>query len=279
MINISKEKFIERWDALPDEIKEAALDYETEKTIENACSAFKLDEKTVEAVENLVFLALYGFIDYKDLARLISSEGVAPDISEKISLDIDARIFSPLRSILSSDLERLSPKPASEPIKPTFPQTPENDAASAKTELTKEVSLAPPSPSKIIRPSFSSEPAVIHKAEPDISQTETGQPAFGIGYKIKDGEDESGAAHITAAQPVINAPEQPPRVVNYSEFRTPLEKSEAAQPPIQSTPENQQINPAIPSQNIVNLKKNEQVPAEPSKENTENTINLKDLPL
>ena len=279
MISISKEKFIERWDALPDEIKEAALDYETEKSIENACSMFRLDEKTVEAVENLVFLALYGFIDYKDLARLISSEGVAPDISEKISLDIDARIFSPLRSILSSDLERLSPKPASKPTRPTFPQMLKNDAASAKTESTEEAPLTPPSPSKIIKPSFSSEPAVIHKAEPGITKTETGQPSFGIGYKIKEEGNESGAPHVAAAQPVINAPEQPPRVVNYSEFRTPLEKTEETQPSAEPATTNQQAIPATSSQNVVNLKKSEQVPAEPSKDNPQNTINLKDLPL
>lgn len=279
MITISRDKLLERWDSLPTEIQDAVLSDTNDQIILSTCKKYGVPDKT-ELIAELVSYALFGYINYLELGNLIAGEGIAKDVADKIAGDITANIITPVRHFLG-------PIPLNFPSTPSIPSSP--TTMSPEPTITQTLPVPPAQVvagsvisdveerhaeiTKTLKPSFGNEPFVFHKAVEDSVIKETpDQPTFGIGYKIV-GPD------IKSTAPVLPANNAKPRVVNYSEFRTPLEKSEAAQPPIQSTPENQQINPAIPSQNIVNLKKNEQVPAEPSKENTENTINLKDLPL
>ncbi len=202
---------------------------------------------------------------------------------------INEKILAPIKTdlinfgVLPADWAEAA-APAAQPTEPEIP-------TEIKQPITAEQpageSITPPSPAQtqpaepeILRPSFKNEPFVFHQAEP-TAQPE--QPAFGIGYKIAESADAGIKKQETpAAEP---APQTPPtaesktRVVNYSEFRTPIEKTEAVQPSAEPAPTNQQAIPATSSQNIVNLKKNEQVSTESNKENPENTINLRDLPL
>ena len=69
-----------------------------------------------------------------------------------------------------------------------------------------------------------------------------------------------------------NAVDSQPRVVNYSETRTPLS---APQTPLEPEKQPTVVNP----QNIVNLKNENEVGGKDEGVPKENTINLKDLPI
>jgi hypothetical protein len=206
---------------------------------------------------------------------------------------INEKILAPIKTdlinfgVLPADWAAAA-APAAQPTEPEIPTEIKQPVAG---EQPAGESITPPSPAQtqpaepgILRPSFKNEPFVFHQAEQPtkpIAQPE--QPAFGIGYKISESAD--AGIKKQGGQVAELVPQTPPtaesktRVVNYSEFRTPIEKTEAVQPSAEPTPTNQQAVPGTLSQNVVNLKKNGQASAEPSEENAKNTINLKDLPL
>ena len=166
--------------------------------------------------------------------------------------------------------------PLSQTEQPVVEEQPTEEPISALQ--TVQAQAAAP---EILKPSFKNEPFVFHQAEKlQELPAQPEQPSFGIGYKITEPDDVTVKKQQTP--PTEPVPQTPPttepktRVVNYSEFRTPLEKTKAIQPFAEPIPTNQQT---IPPQNIVNLKKSEQVSTEPGKETPGNTINLKDLPL
>ena len=175
-------------------------------------------------------------------------------------------------------------QPAGPEISTEIKQPVAGEQPTEKLITTPSPAQTQPAEPEILRPSFKNEPFVFHQAEqPSKPTAQPEQPAFGIGYKITGPADVDVQAQEIPT--MKSAPQTPPtaesktRVVNYSEFRTPIEKTEAVQPSAEPVPTSQQAIPATSSQNIVNLKKNEQVSAEPNKENPENTINLRDLPL
>lgn len=206
---------------------------------------------------------------------------------------INEKILDPIKvdlinfGVLPTDWA-LEAAPATQPAETTpLSQTEKPAAEKRPTEETisaPQTVQAQPAAPEILKPSFKNEPFVFHQAEqPPEPTTQPEQPAFGIGYKIIAPDDVAAKKQETPpAEPVPQIPptaEPTTRIVNYSEFRTPLEKSEVAQPPIQPIPGSQKTIPAASSQNVVNLKRNEAAQPEPTKENPENTINLKDLPL
>ena len=229
---------------------------------------------------------------YNDLqSKLAPLVGV--EKTQQAIQTINEKILAPIKTdlinfgVLPADWAEAA-SPAAQPTEPEIPTEIKQPVAG---EQPAEESITPPSPAQtqpaepgILRPSFKNEPFVFHQAEQPtkpIAQPE--QPAFGIGYKIFEPADAGIKKQETpAAEPALQTPptaEPKTRVVNYSEFRTPIEKTEAVQPSAEPTPTNQQAVPGTLSQNVVNLKKNGQASAEPSEENAKNTINLKDLPL
>ena len=229
---------------------------------------------------------------YNDLqSKLAPLVGV--EKTQQAIQTINEKILAPIKTdlinfgVLPADWAEAA-SPAAQPTEPEIPTEIKQPVAG---EQPAEESITPPSPAQtqpaepgILRPSFKNEPFVFHQAEQPtkpIAQPE--QPAFGIGYKIFEPADAGIKKQETpAAEPALQTPptaEPKNRVVNYSEFRTPIEKTEAVQPSAEPTPTNQQAVPGTLSQNVVNLKKNGQASAKPSEENAKNTINLKDLPL
>lgn len=229
---------------------------------------------------------------YNDLqSKLAPLVGV--EKTQQAIQTINEKILAPIKTdlinfgVLPADWAEAA-SPAAQPTEPEIPTEIKQPVAG---EQPAEESITPPSPAQtqpaepgILRPSFKNEPFVFHQAEQPtkpIAQPE--QPAFGIGYKIFEPADAGIKKQETpAAEPALQTPptaEPKTRVVNYSEFRTPIEKTEAVQPSAEPTPTNQQAVPGTLSQNVVNLKKNGQASAKPSEENAKNTINLKDLPL
>ena len=206
---------------------------------------------------------------------------------------INEKILAPIKTdlinfgVLPADWAPTT-APATQPAE--TPSLSQIEQPAAEKQPTEEAISAPqpvqaqPAAPEILKPSFKNEPFVFHQAEKlQEPPAQPEQPAFGIGYKITEPDDVATKKQETP--PTKPAPQIPPtaepktRVVNYSEFRTPLEKSEADQPSVQPPPVSLKNNLATPSQNVVNLKRNEAVQPEPTKENPENTINLKDLPL
>ena len=288
MHKITRQQALERWEALPDSLKEAIFS-ESNTSIVWQIGVFNhLPEEKISTMAMIVGDVILGFIHSVDLAKEISeSLNINIEIANSIAREIDRKIFLPVKP----DLEKnYSPVVELPEIKKTDEVKNEKVSGPKSAEITKPVPVdeiikkAVPitsAPATIIpkvetttavpAPISSEKPFILHQ-ETEVKQvapkakTTTAAPSIGwfsFGKKttstpqspVKVELETFGQKIEEKKQPVMAKTEIPKqRVVHYREVETPSTFGKAPQP--QNQPVNNtfgQIQPAsqLPKENPI----------------------------
>ncbi len=111
MINISKQQKMDRWDNLPDNLKQALFSEQNSTILWRICENQHLPADRISAIAVVTGYVILGFIHAEDLAKEIKDElGINQEIANVIALEIDRKIFGPIRN----DLEKVYSMPVEE---------------------------------------------------------------------------------------------------------------------------------------------------------------------
>lgn len=317
MLNIPREKVLERWDKLPQSIREAIFSEENADIIQQIGEANRFTENNIQILSVVAGDVLRGFIKHGELAReIVKDLKIDYDTASTIAKEINDKIFSPLKSDLEKVYEPLTETQTSELLSPQLNLEPQTTPFPAPLLFPMLKKINAPEP-QTIKPSFKETPFILHQeeevkpeAEPKI-QPSIPRPTF---YKPASREEYNGeAAPVTARlelgneeekkskEPQTARTEKPRvRIVHYSDLRTTvspfgpaenafsevesrkkdLEQFSAPETKPQSIQENEEMKTASRPDNVINLKKgNVKEDAIKPDVHPDNVINLKDLPL
>jgi len=111
MIQISKQQVLKKFDALPQNLKEALFSEHNANLLWQICGGQHLTEDKISVIATIAGDVILGFIHAEDLAKEIKNElGINQEIANTIALEIDRKIFGPIRN----DLEKVYSMPAEE---------------------------------------------------------------------------------------------------------------------------------------------------------------------
>ncbi len=111
MINISKQQKFDRWDTLSDNLKGALFSEQNSSILWRICEGQHLPADKISTVAVITGYIILGFIHAEDLAKEIKNElNINQEIANTIALEIDRKIFGPIRS----DLEKIYSIPVEE---------------------------------------------------------------------------------------------------------------------------------------------------------------------
>ena len=99
MITISQQQTFQRWDTLPEEIREALASEDGANFLWRICEAEHLPKEKIRGVSRAAGYVLMGFMHPGDLAHEMQEENIVPNkpVAESIAKAINDRIFEPLR--------------------------------------------------------------------------------------------------------------------------------------------------------------------------------------
>jgi hypothetical protein len=98
MILIPEEQALQRWDTLPDNLREALCAEINSDFIWKTCGDEHVPDEKIYAVARIAGYVLMGFLHPDDASKEIQdATGLDPRIADPIARAIDARIFAPLR--------------------------------------------------------------------------------------------------------------------------------------------------------------------------------------
>jgi len=174
MVNISRQQKLERWDTLPDNLKEALFSEYNADILWQVCRTQHLTEDKIKIIATLAGDVILGFIHPEDLAKEIrESLNLNPEIANSIANEIDRKIFSPVKT----DLEKVYAPPSEEEILDLRAKTEEKSQEPAvKVELPK----VEPVP-KIITPEEEIKPQEVQPPEVKPQFGEVEPPKIGVG--------------------------------------------------------------------------------------------------
>ncbi len=102
MKTIPRNKVLERWDALPDSLREALVSGTTSDFVWKTCQKEFVPDEKIYDVAGIVSFVLFGFVHPEDLAEEIKNTlNIDARISKTIADAINQRIFEPLRGALA----------------------------------------------------------------------------------------------------------------------------------------------------------------------------------
>ncbi|MFH0806647.1 MAG: hypothetical protein V1885_02910 [Candidatus Brennerbacteria bacterium] len=234
MFTVSKNKFLERLDALPESIRNLAFSLEIGGVLQSIADAHHLDQKKTDKVLALTAAVFFGFIHRTDLAREIE-QGANLDtkIAQSITEEIGRKVFSRVETELD---EFYQPALAGEDVR----ETRESSSPESKPR-----GLGTPSflrfkdrPSSVLIPasagkgaSPSNAPFVLHEEKALSGETRKESMRgfslpFGL-FKPKQGEFAPAPRATIETPSDAKAPASKPtkeegKVVHYSEYRTNL---------------------------------------------------------
>ena len=179
MLNISKQQALQRWEVLPDSLREALFSEYNADTLWKICEAQHLPEDKISKVAVLFGDAIFGFAHLDDLAKDIALEtGINQQIADYIIQEIDRKILPPIKSDIEKNYKPAmsEPLPARRPEMPIIPKTPKEPIS--PLDIIKEAPPVIPRPSLPSIPSVSSTPAspkppAVSEEGPLIIQKET----------------------------------------------------------------------------------------------------------
>ncbi len=251
MLQISRQQVLERWDALPENLKEALFSEINANIVWQVGTLNHLSEEKISIMAMMVGDVIFGFLHPDDLAREIQETlNLNPQIANSISHEINRKIFAPLRI----DLEKVySPVNAIPEIKPpTKPETeikiekeiefkpvaPKPEVVAKPVEITElpKTEIRPPKIEPVIapKPISAEKPFIIHQETEARAFTEkkkTTMPTMGWFKKERSKTPESpikveletfGQKTEEKKKPVIAKTETPKqRIVHYREVEIP----------------------------------------------------------
>lgn len=242
MPKLPKEKYVEIFSSLPENVQDALLSLETADIIHEVGSKNKLNDASISILTGLVGDLLMGLVGEVDFQKRIEAEIALDSVSSNaITKELINRIVVPLKEESTKNVE---------PLKPVF-------IAEDKKESGKEVPPPPPplpppvtsqapTPPSQVAPTFEAQhetPFILHKEEEieptreaspySMKRPEFYKPTFSEEYKRS--KQAESAAHIELGEEVKKVEPrmertsaQSSRIVHYSQFKTPLDSPEGA---------------------------------------------------
>lgn len=284
MFRVSKSQLIKRWDALPEILREAIASDQNTVVIERICAAEHIPDDKFPAVSKIAGYVLMGFLHPEEAKKeLQDSLGIPPDLAQKLSDDLNSRLFASFKE----DLARIYAPPGPEPtmIPGVFPSVPKKEGAGpvfpvmieevkrppvaaplppTPTALAGAPSIPPPKPlselPKVtpIVPLFEKKPEIVSEAKP-APMLFRGMPEL---QPIKPASGRVEPPHIEMKLQKPSVPEAPtharvelgsprpeaggPKVVHYTPLRSALAQEKRVPAPMPAMPSAPPPPPAPP---------------------------------
>ncbi|MBI2623295.1 MAG: hypothetical protein HYW65_01845 [Candidatus Liptonbacteria bacterium] len=100
---IPEEKIFQRWDMLPEGLREALVSEKYGDILWKTCAAEHLSEEKTGEVARIASWVFLGFLHPEDIAREVQlSTGIHAEVANAIAAALHAKIFAPLRETLES---------------------------------------------------------------------------------------------------------------------------------------------------------------------------------
>ncbi len=104
MLKISKQQLFQRWDVLPDNLREALFSETNADIFWRICQAEHISEEKISIGATIVGDVILGFLHVEDLAKELQLDlNINKEIASVIAREVDRKIFSLIRS----DLEKI----------------------------------------------------------------------------------------------------------------------------------------------------------------------------
>jgi hypothetical protein len=114
MLKVSQAQLINRRDSLPLNLREALSSEKNADILWQICEAQHIPKEKIYTVATLAGDVILGFVHFDDLAKSIRADlGVAPEIAQTVSDEINRKIFAPIRL----NLEKVYAPPSGETIR------------------------------------------------------------------------------------------------------------------------------------------------------------------
>jgi len=227
MMIITQQQARERWDTLPEVLREALFSERNADTVISVSKSEHLAPEKISSIATLVGDVLLGFVDRDDLARELRSElNLNPQIADTIAKELDRKIFTPIRSEIDQnyrpaedgtgshiDLRReISPAASRPEVKPIVsPGAPLVSKPAWPEQKPSEFTPSPPIPS--VKSSESDEPApfMIHHEGGGIApMVDTKKSLGGLFRGVGRGNVGGDSSHV-AAKVDLGTPSSMPR--------------------------------------------------------------------
>jgi len=228
MINLTFEQINNRYDLLPEKLKEAIFSPSIDTAIIRLSQSYRLDNQKISSVAQNVGEILFGFENYKNLASDLQTDlNVDNRLATAIASDIVSKVLSPYRKELETAYSPIVSTSTMKPqeIKSSIPPIDLRLKTSNAQISTTPISPTPPTPVE--------GPAILFKSEAIASATpitaEKRRPTlgglFGFSRRKETTPKEKIVAEIETpsqkpmAKPTIAKTEIPAfKVVHYSQF-------------------------------------------------------------
>jgi len=96
MLQITKKQILEKWDNIPETLKEALFSDEIETIILKICQNHKLNDQQIEIIGLAIGDVLLGFLPPALLSQQLEKDGFPSDLTASISKEINEKVFAPL---------------------------------------------------------------------------------------------------------------------------------------------------------------------------------------
>lgn len=158
MITIVQNQALQRWDSLPDSLREALSSEINSDFIWKTCRDEHIPDEKIYAVARIAGYVLMGFVHPDDASKEIrDATGIDVRIADSIMSAISARIFAPLRQTIDGIYE---------PSSKSWLESKLAGSIGEPTMIIKEIAVAPSTPQKPVQqvqgksaPSASSQPS------------------------------------------------------------------------------------------------------------------------
>lgn len=201
MVTIKQDQAYERWDTLPDVLRDALYSEPNSDFIWKTCEAEHIPDEKIYGVARIAGYVLMGFLHPEDMAEeLKESLSIDPKICASIASAINQRIFAPVRK----DIDTVYAPPSRFAVGPKIIQdiSPFMKVASAPAPLV--MPKAPIIPTAPV-------PNVVSQTVANAAPKMTASPLAGNQTKVatpppapaKSATDGAGWSRSTADQPVV----------------------------------------------------------------------------
>ncbi len=217
---LTQDILLERYDSLPDEVKDVLNSEEDGKIIRSIGKTQYLNEEKLEVFEQLVGLVLLGFIHTRELAHFISEELFLNfDHSRALVDELDKKIFVSIQKQLEQ---------AYTPLKKEVPKQPEKKSSGLTVSLDffpgkarKESAI----PVKKVPMVETLKPFILHEEKNTVETTpKEERKRFSLPFKFFKSLVAPSQEEKAPTRGEIGIPKTH-RVVHYDEARTPVSPS------------------------------------------------------
>ena len=228
MLKISRQQALNRWDILPDNLREALFSEYDADILWRICENQHLSEDKIRIIAILIGNVILGFIHLEDLAGEIKQElGINPEIANSIASEIERKIFAPIRSDLEkiyAPVEALTEEgasPISEPEAPKIIPTISLSPADLPAEASAQAGTLTETGPLILQKETEFKPLAGTKKSLGglFGFLKKKKAAESVKAQIEIGSDADSREIASSEPPAVSRVEPPEiRVVHYSQF-------------------------------------------------------------